>query len=95
MADGARQHSLRSTYSGDACILTSCVFAWLLQEWSTLQVLDDLDVSDNGLVGTYPASWSALTGLEQLFVNDNKLTGPMPVKPAGTMLGNLQVQNNQ
>ena len=68
--------------------------ACLLQQWSTLQALDELDVSGNGLAGAYPESWSALVSLRQLFVNDNKLTGPMPVRPAGLKLANLQVQDN-
>ena len=53
-----------------------------------------LDLSDNNLTGSIPASLGKLTGLLMLDLSDNNLTGPIPDMSGLTDLFSLDLKNN-
>ena len=62
--------------------------------------LQNLDLSNNGLQGTLPASWTqqssgtlALT-LQSLLLNNNQMTGPLPTMTGMPALSCWSVANN-
>ena len=54
-----------------------------------------LDLSENNLVGTIPASLSNLDQMKYLYLADNKLTGPIPDLSSFTDLTSLALDYNQ